>query len=439
MMSSKVRVILVLFIIIILLLAGLGYWSSKKTTTTIVAPCPEGPRAADVKWQSPYAFGKQGYEPGLVSTSTGTLYYTAHKNLDDKTSWDYLASWFFVSTDDGATWKSPTDPMPLGRKWQRYLGDEGDIAVDGRDYAYFVDTWLADNHLHVWADGGVWKYSEHVQKSSGLDDRPWISAQGNGILHYLGNNGMEVNGGRYWYYRSTNGGRTWEQAIPVPGNGWALVDAERKGEHAYVIDETEVDAPADIVIYRTEDSGVTWNWDSPIKIAHRDGPGRAYPVVTAGTNGSVWAFWNDASNGTTNGTKLFLGWSTDYGMTWNYTNITPFAGYFDYPNFNAGYEGSLAITFYATDDLPVSDKSEWYIMGGMQRNAIENPGHMNFSRADPHPVYVGSNLHALHDLMECAVGPDGSLNVAYQYYIGPENGHSDMYFVRGTLPQNTTV
>jgi hypothetical protein len=41
--------------------------------------------------------------------------------------------------------------------------------------------------------------------------------------------------------------------------------------------------------------------------------------------------------------------------------------------------------------------------------------------------------------MECAIGPDGYLNVAYQYYVGPANGQSDLYFVRGTLPQNTTI
>jgi hypothetical protein len=438
-LNTRTRNIFVLIVLAIVIIAAIGWITTTKQTTNIPIMGPEGPPPVDVLWKPPYVFGKQGYEPGLVSTSTGTLYYTAHKNLDDKTSWDYLASWFFVSTDNGNTWSSPTDPMPLGRKWQHYLGDEGDIGVDGEDNAYFVDTYLLDNHLHVWADKGQWKYSEHIQKSGGLDDRPWISAQGSGILHYLGNNAQEVNGGRYWYYRSTNGGRTWEKSVPVPGNGWGLVDAERNGTHAYIIDESDVDVPADILLYRTDDSGVTWNWNSPIKLGHRDGPGRGFPEVTAGPNGSVYAFWNDATNGTTNGTKMFIGWSSDYGKTWNSTNITPFAGFFDYPTLNAGPEGSLGVTFYATDDLPVSDKSAWYIMGGMQRNAIKDPVHMNFSRADPHPVYVGSDLHALHDLMECAVGPDGYLNVAYQYYVGPANGHSDLYFVRGTLPSNGTA
>jgi hypothetical protein len=432
--------VMVLFVLFLLILGGAGSWYfSKYKNPMPPSTGPQGPPPIDVLWDQPYVFGKQGYEPGLVSDSQGMMYYTAHKNLDDKTSWDYMASWFFTSRDNGKTWYSPTDPMPLGRKWQRYLGDEGDIAVDGQDNIYFVDTYLVDNHLHVWDKTGAWQYSEHVQKTSGMDDRPWISAQGSKVLHYLGNNGQEVNGGRYWYYRSTNGGRTWEKAIPVPGNGWALVDAERDGEHAYIIDESEVDAAADILMYVTSDGGVTWNWDKPIKIAHRDGPGRAYPLVAAGPEGQVWALWNDATDGTENGTQVYLGWSVDYGMTWNYTNITPFKGFFDYFAINVGVDGSLGVAFYGTDDMPVSDKSEWYILGGMQRNAIVDPVHLNFSRADPTPTYVGSNLHALHDLIECAVSPDGYLNVAYQYYIGPENGHSELYFVRGTLPENQTA
>lgn len=441
----------------LLLLAGLGYWAvSPKVTVTGGKSHEEKPMPPGVKWKAPYRFNKQGYEPGIAVDSKGALYYTAHKNLDDKTSWDYLASWFFVSTDGGATWKSPTDPFPRGKQWQTYLGDEGDIAVDAQDNVYFLDTYLLDNHIHVFADQGKWQYSVRVQKTTGLDDRPWIAAQGSGIVHYLGNNGVEVNGGRYWYYRSTNGARTWTAGEPVPGNGWGLVDAERYGNHVYVISESDVDAPADILLYVSDDQGATWDWQNPVTIAHRDGPGREYPVVSAGANGTVVALWNDASGGTENGTAVFAGLSTDYGRTWNYSNITPFKGFFDYPTINVGLDGSVGVAFYATDDLPVSEESEWYLYGALLRNATSAanssgtsraPGpsnatrsnattpslRFNFTKADPQPTYVGSNLHALHDFFEVVVGPDGYLDIAYQYYIGPENGHSELYFVRGTL------
>jgi len=426
--------VLVFFVIIILLFAGMGYWVySNKTFNPQPDMGPEGPPPLNVTWDPPYEFNKQGYEPSIAMDSQGAMYYTAHKNLDDTGSWDYLASWFFMSTDNGATWYSPTEPFPRGLKWQTFLGDEGDIAVDAQDNVYFVDTYLLDNHLHVWADQGHWQYSQRIQKSGGLDDRPWVAAQGDSILHYLGNNAVEVNGGRYWYYRSTNGGRTWERSIPVPGNGWALVDAERYGQHAYIISESNVRADADILLYVSDDSGVSWNWDNPIVIGHRDGPGRQYPIVSSGPNGTVFALWNDATDADTNGTKIFVGWSSDYGQTWNHTNITPFKGYFDYPALNIGPEGSLGVAFYATDTLPISESSEWYLYGALQRNAIDSPLELNFSIADPTPCYVGTNTHALHDFFEVVVGQDGYLNIGYQYYIGPENGHSDLYFVRGTV------
>jgi hypothetical protein len=389
----------------------------------------------NVTWEPVYAFNKEGYEPSIAVDSTGALYYTAHKNLDDKSSWDYLASWFLISTDNGQTWKSPDEPFPTGRVWQTYLGDEGDIAVDAQDNVYFVDTYLLDNHIHVWADQGEWQYSVRIQKTTGLDDRPWIAAHGDSIVHYLGNNAVEVQGGRYWYYRSTNGARTFTAGDPVPGNGWAHIDAERYGDHVYIISESAVGREADILLYVSDDQGATWDWNNPVKIGHRDGPGRQYPIVSAAEDGLVWALWNDATNGVENGTKVFVGRSTDYGQTWEYWNITPFQAFMDYPTINGGPDGSVGVAFYATTTLPVSSDSEWYLYGALQLNASSGDLDLNFSIADPTPCYVGDNLHALHDFFEIVISPDMALNIGYQYYIGPENGHSDMYFVRGTIEQ----
>jgi hypothetical protein len=316
------------------------------------------------------------------------------------------------------------------------LGDEGDIAVDANDNIYFVDTYLIDNHIHVWANQDQYQYSVRIQKTTGLDDRPWIAAQGDSVVHYLGNNAVEVGGGRYWYYRSTNGARTFTGGEPVPGNGWAHIDAERNGDHVYVISESNVGTEADILMYVSDDQGITWNWNSPIKIAHRDGRGRQYPIVSVAEDGLVWALWNDATDGAENGNKVFVARSNDYGRTWVHWNITPFQAFMDYPTINGGPDGSVAVAFYATTTLPVAADSEWYLYGAMQLDAA-NVGNLslNFSIADPTPCYVGDNLHALHDFFEIVITPDLALNIGYQYYIGPENGHSDMYFVRGKIEE----
>jgi len=471
--------LLAVIVVIILIIAGIGFYFTreKKTTTTTVEVTPvELPPG--IVWNPIYKFNKQGYEPGLVVDSKGYMYYTAHKNLDDKSSWEYLASWFFVGSPDGKTWASPADPSIRGQKWKTEQGDEGDIGVDANDRIYFADTFLKpstkDNHIHVFDDPGVWQYSVRVQKTSGGDDRPWITAQGSGILNYLGNNGVQVRGGREWVYRSTDGGRLFGRPTPVPGNGWGHIDAERNGDHVYIISESDVDAPADIRVYPSADQGATWDFSNPVVIAHRTGPGavpnvaNGFPVwICAGPKGAVWAIWSD-TNGTETHNNLFVGWSFDYGKTWNTTEITPWNGYFLYPTLNVGDDGTVAVAFYATEGVPVTSNSTWHIYAGLIRPDSPfhpaNPGYgaqvaamqkylgyeanhtanatnittlnstlfFNFTRGEQGPCTTGTNLHDLHDFFEIAVGKDGYLNVAYQHYVGPANGHSDLYFVRGT-------
>jgi len=473
------KALLAVIVVLALVLAGAGFYLTGRE-----GPGPPGGKAPPmylgetVSWDPVYKFGKQGYEPSLVVDSKGYMYYTAHKNLDDKTTWDYLASWFFVGSPDGRSWVSPSDPFPRGSLWKTYAGDEGDLAIDGNDRVYYVDTYLIDNHLHVFDSPGVWQYSVRVQKTTGTDDRPWIAAQGSGIGHYLGNNGASVNGGRYWYYRSTDGGRLWSRALVVPGNGWAHIDAETKGTHSYIIDESDVGVPADILVYASSDSGATWDFSNPTVIGKREGNGLSdgFPVwISAGTGGQVWAMWTDATDAVNDGSRIFLGWSPDYGKTWNTSEITPWKGLFEYPTIDVGDDGTIAVATYATDTLPVTADTEWYLYGAMIRpdspfhpfnSAFENTSaavraqrqaqaarsdnatnitalnatlFFNFTRGEQGPVYTGTDLHALHDFFEIAVGPDGYLDIAYQHYVGPTNGASELYFVRGNMGEGNTT
>ncbi len=424
--------VVLLFMIAVLLAAGPGVGGPRPGGTGA-----GGPHPPDVVWGDQVNMNAVGYEPSIAADSTGALYITAHKNLDDKTTWPYLASWFLRSADNGQTWASPGSGL-RGSLWKTYLGDEGDIGVDASDNVYFLDTFLVDNHIHVFNDGNYVK-SIRVQKTTGLDDRPWIAAQGDGIVHYLGNNGQEINGGRYWYYRSTDGGLIWTRGAPVPGNGWAHLDAERNGDHVYVVDESDIDAPADIRIWVSENRGQTWDWSNPVIVGHRDGPGREYPTVTAGEGGLVYVMWNDATNGTDNGTRIFAAVSDDFGKTWNSTEVTPFKGFIDYPTINAGPDGRLAMAFYATTDLPVSANSTWYLYGGMARHAPLGPISLNFSKASDDPLYQGEDLHALHDFFEIVITGEGALNIGFMHYVGPCNGCGALYFIRGELPESANT
>ena len=90
--------ILAVITVIIIIMAGMNFPGGILPKR----PEPEEPEIPPVyvTFDDPYVFNKEGYEPSIAVDSTGALYYTAHKNLDDKSSWDYLASWFFISTNN---------------------------------------------------------------------------------------------------------------------------------------------------------------------------------------------------------------------------------------------------------------------------------------------------------------------------------------------------
>lgn len=352
-----------------------------------------------------------GYEPGIAADSKGNLFYTAHKDLERPDSWPYPGSWFAVSRDQGKTWVEPDSP---GAAHTLYVGDEGDIAIDGRDWIYFEDTYLADGHFHVWSDGGrKWEYSLPAHRSSQADDRPWLFAQGNGIVHYLGNNGASVPGERYIYYRSADGGLTWTPGTGLPSIGWAHGEAERNGDYAYMAQYSTAGAGAatDVIMLVSADQGATWG--KPSTAAHYDSVLR-YPIVAVGGDRAAYVMAEVGDGDSVEkGTRVSVSKSSDHGATWTTTDVSPFTGYLDYFTGSAGPDGSLGLAFYGTKDLPVSDKSEWRLYAGVVRPGADVSS-VDFTLATPGVLYAGRDLQALHDFFEVAMTPDGAMNIAYQ-------------------------
>ncbi|HEV8359594.1 MAG TPA: sialidase family protein, partial [Candidatus Thermoplasmatota archaeon] len=384
-------------------------------------PAPLPSTAVNLTFLPPVDLHAIGYEPSIAVDQTGAIYWTAHKDLTKPETWPYPASWFQVSRDNGATWEDPASPTPVLNLPQQFVGDEGDIAVDARGWVYFVDTYLADNHIHVWSDQGrTWQMSQPIQKTTGADDRPWVSAQGDGIVHYLGNNGVVAQDGtRHWYYRSTDAGLTWSPQVFVPGTGWATMDAERAGTNLYIATEAVANGPSDMLVVASHDSGATW--EQPVVVGHRDGESRAYPVVSAAPEGVVWVVWpvcgsaeNCADSGGMEPVNLTLARSLDAGATWTSWNLTVPGYYVDYPTITAGPNGTVAIAFYAAA-TPVNESSAWGLYAAMARAPGNRTPDFTFRLAAPEVVYEGRDLHALHDFFEIAIGPDETLHIGYMH------------------------
>jgi hypothetical protein len=451
-----------------------------------------------------------GYEPSLSIDSEGNLFVTAHKdlrwggegnpfapviggNLDtwyacedgEMTSWDYWASWFWISNDGGETWGHGEnfEPTPgnlvnsavgsVSGSGSECLGDEGDIAVDANDVVYYLDTTLEDNWWHKFTDGGNTYISPSVcerMQTMAADDRPWVSAQGDGIIHYLGNSGASppectADVGRYWYYHSESGGAPFSQCYAMPG-GWSTISSQNNGPYVFVAQE-DADSDSGTVQVRvspeygrgTGPGPSDGTWLEPVTVGPRTGNcPEGYPVVNNNEGGMVVVTWADCPNGNTGPWEMNVAVSYDNGTNWSNWNATPFErGIAMYPFVSITEDNIVSISFYGLDfdqnnsqDGYVEGK-KWYLYAGALRNPMENDT-WDFKVVDPTPLHTVTSYeqsegdtHALHDFFETVMSPDGDwIGIAYQENVGEhpfEENEEQRYikFVRGDISSSHSI
>ena len=401
------------------------------------------------------------------------------------TSWDYWASWFWISNDGGETWGhgenfNPT-PGNLGNSvigsgtgaGSECLGDEGDIAVDANDVVYYLDTTLEDNWWHMFEEGGNSYVSPSVcerMQTMAADDRPWVAAQGDGIIHYLGNSGAsppECSGdvGRYWYYHSETGRAPFSQCYAMPG-GWSTISAQNNGPYVFVAQE-DADSSTGVVHVRISDeygrgtgpSPSDGTWQTPVEVGPREGNcPEGYPVVNNNEGGMVVVAWADCPNGNTGAWAMRVAVSYDNGTNWSSWNATAFdRGINMYPFVSITEDQVVSLAFYGLDydqnnsqDGYVAGK-DWYLYAGALKAPMEGD-EWDFRIVDPTPLHTvtayeesSGDTHALHDFFETVMSPDGSwMGIAYQENVGLhpfEENEEQRYikFVRGDMASSHSI
>ncbi|HVL33663.1 MAG TPA: sialidase family protein, partial [Actinomycetota bacterium] len=307
-----------------------------------------------------------GYEPGIQIDSVGTIYATAHKLSVVREEGTRLASYLWRSTDGGATFHNLTADIPITAMYAL----EGDLAVDGKDRLYFVDTWAADNHISRWSNrGSKLDFVRPAVASAEVDDRPWLAAHGDGYVYYLSNTGYGPTG-RLTVHRSTDGGESFDPiGHTLEKSGWGFIDADPNSSYVYAVYHDQfygtglLGRAKSVWVEVSPDRGATWQrvkiadyeFGADVTADHDD----AYPTVSVAPDGSIWALWGD------DGRKLMLAHSQDHGETWDVRDVTPFEGVFSYSWMSVAPNGDVGISFIA--DPAAEEVGVNYVYGMLYR------------------------------------------------------------------------
>lgn len=401
---------------------------------------------------------EEGFEPSIAVGPEGTVYATAAPTSRPHAG-EQLSSHLWYA-EDGEAWAEVPSP---GQAHQAFPGFEGDVAVDGEGRLYFVDINLADTFLHRWSPGPTWELSRPLATTIPIDDRPWLAAHGDGVVYLLLNNGPampapegllagDTSEGDKWLFVSEDGGETWTPGRQVSdGEAWCQLDASpADDETVLLVCEPPWGTAGEATVRLSTDRGRTF------EDVHRPGLDRGAGFLVPGAAvddaGALYGAYVDERI-ETGGFQEF-GWagdepgrlrvtvSPDGGDTWSDHDITPFEARYSTVDVAAGSPGTVAVTFYATEDLEPGEDTPWYPYLMVTDDATSEDLNWTLERLLDEPAGTGPTPPL--DFFQNAIGPDDAVHVVLQknkpYDVtrdGPASGiPADVLYVRQTAGPN---
>ena len=409
-----------------------------------------------------------GYEPATVVDGYGNIFVTAHKEnwqlalAPDANSPTYTRSmsWVWTSVDGGKSFVDPPGLTGISIE-QHQFGDEGDLAFDDAHHLYFVDTNVADDTIARWSVTGPGLANMSLDFTRPLvptaqlvDDRPWVTAHGNGHVFYLGNEGDKVTyplgqgsgsgfgPGRYTVYQSYDGGQTFDPlGYTLKDSGWCRPAADHAPGSPYVYAVCTNDGGSDDVTTDVNKTGTIWAYvssdDGHSFSRYKVGSYAAldsttsWPTVEVAPDGSIWALYVDGrldSNGDPITNRLVLFHSTNHGQTWTKRDITPLTGRYEYAWLSVSPDGSkLGLGVYYRPN----NNSDWRVYGSIFASGAK-PTLVSLDQNNP--VAPASASQAPGDLMGSHFNPDGTLGVVWTRDVLRADGvatlERDIYYAR---------
>lgn len=389
-----------------------------------------------------------GYEPGVIVDKFGNVVVTAHKqnhslvlSPDSRSATKARSmSWIWWSKDNGKSFQNMPGMTQLQE--QNYVfGDEGDLAWDSTGHIYFVDTSVTDVSFTRWKATGRGEMElEHVRPlgpmGEPVDDRPWVSAHGDGVVMYLGNMGTktgypagqppiggapdEANGpGRFTVFMSYDHGLTFDtRGYTLRDSGWCRPIADRKAgsKTFYVVCS---DDAGKHFAYVTHDDGRHFT-------RYKMGGYEASSWINGaiGPDGTVYAMYHDVDANKAN--RLMLYTSKNKGKTWTKRDVTPGRpGKIAYSWMDVSPNGTLGIGYYFSQ----TGNKDWNIWAGTAK-----PGQkFGVAKVAPGLPLTSDGGFVWGDFFQVAFGPDNKLHVVWtknDELAGQEGLNSDIYYAR---------
>lgn len=371
-----------------------------------------------------------GYEPSIEVGPDGTVYVTAHKATIQPQG-TRASSWLWFSRDGGHSWRELPSPAQFHDK---LFALEGDLGQDASGRIYYVDTYVPENHLSRWSttpDGPRWDFTRPFQGTVGLDDRPWLSGHGDGIVYYLGadeglfpppNHLLAGNptGTRYWLYASVDGGMTWTLGHGFEASLMCSVAADRRDDHTVTVGcmEGQSGTSVDVVVHRSTDRGATL---ATSRIARLESSLSWNHVgIASHTDGALSFAWQDDDyNRSEAPGRLVYAHSRD-GASWRLHDLTPFEATFGRAWAAAGDPTTAGVAFYATNDTSPDASTTWKAYALVSHNVDADVPTWALTRLQEEDVSVARGGTAPGDFFQSTIGPDNELQVAYQKeYVAP--------------------
>jgi hypothetical protein len=366
-----------------------------------------------------------GYEPNFIVDRYGNAFATAHKENwqlalapdENSPTASRSMSWAWLSSDKGKTWQDTPGLSPLSLE-QHLVGDEGDMAQDDAGHVYFVDTYLGDITITRWTTNGLgnvqYDFTRPIIPTPELDDRPWVTAHGDGHVFYFANHGRkDYNGGRYTVHASYDGGITWDTVgVGLPDSGWCRPAADHRPGSKLVYAFCTNDG-GQLYSYVSRDDGRTFTRYT-VGTYNNDDATQSYPYVEVGPDGTIWALYTDSNDlgdgGIPNTNKIYLFKSTNQGKSFTKTDVTPVKGRYQYAWLALSKDGKkLGFgTYYRPNaDFPWEVAAVTWAVGN-------KPSRSDFVSLDPaHPVSPVERPEPPGDYLGAYFFPDGKLGVIW--------------------------